>query len=115
MISLPLAAAPLIHMLPTHAGLGGSTVICVVYPFCEGNRNVLLVLVSLLGLCNSVAFSTSYQIVTHFATPNSVALTTGKTQSLTMQQDVNTLQWECSSIIIRRSRSTSCSQTEEYC
>lgn len=58
-------------------GLGGSTLICIVYPFYESSRDVLLVLVSLLGLCNSVAFSTSYQIVTHFSTSNSVALTTG--------------------------------------
>lgn len=51
---------------------------CIIYPFCESRKNVLLVLVSVLGLCNSVAFSTSYQIVTHFSTINSVALTTGE-------------------------------------
>lgn len=70
-LCLPLASG-------CHAGLGGSTLICIVYPFCESSRNVLLVLVSLLGLCNSVAFSTSYQIVTHFSTNNSVSLTTGE-------------------------------------
>ncbi|KAL0033491.1 hypothetical protein WJX77_011956 [Trebouxia sp. C0004] len=58
-------------------GLGGSALVCAIYPFYETSRTVLLVLVSLLGLCNSVAFSTSYQIVTHFGTSNSVALTTG--------------------------------------
>ena len=42
---------------------------------------MLLVLVSLLGLCNSVAFSTSYQVVTHFSTTNSVALTTGEART----------------------------------
>jgi len=60
------------------AGLGGSALVCAIYPFYETSRTVLLGLVSLLGLCNSVAFSTSYQVVTHFGTSNSVALTTGK-------------------------------------
>ncbi|DBA76842.1 TPA: hypothetical protein ACH3X2_008857 [Trebouxia sp. C0005] len=59
-------------------GVGGSAVICAIYPFYEASRTILLLLVSLLGLCNSIAFSTSYQIVTHFGTSNSVALTTGK-------------------------------------
>ncbi|DBB16535.1 TPA: hypothetical protein ACH3X3_014799 [Trebouxia sp. C0006] len=58
-------------------GLGGSALICAIYPFYEASRTILLVLVSLLGLCNSIAFSTSYQTVTHFGTSNSVALTTG--------------------------------------
>lgn len=39
---------------------------------------VLLSLVAFLGLCNSIAFSTAYQIVTHFQTSNSVALTLGE-------------------------------------
>ena len=60
------------------AGLGGSALISAIYPFYESSRNVLIVLVSILGLCNSIAFSTSYQVVTHFGTSNSVALTTGK-------------------------------------
>ena len=66
------------HLYPLSAGLGGSALICAIYPFYEASRTILLVLVSLLGLCNSIAFSTSYQIVTHFGTSNSVALTTGK-------------------------------------
>ena len=69
---------PCLHLYTLFAGLGGSTLICAIYPFYEASRTILLVLVSLLGLCNSIAFSTSYQIVTHFGTSNSVALTTGK-------------------------------------
>ena len=67
-----------LHLYTLFAGLGGSALICAIYPFYEASRTILLVLVSLLGLCNSIAFSTSYQIVTHFGTSNSVALTTGK-------------------------------------
>jgi len=67
-----------LHLYTLSAGLGGSALICAIYPFYEASRTILLVLVSLLGLCNSIAFSTSYQIVTHFGTSNSVALTTGK-------------------------------------
>ena len=67
-------------------GLGGSTVVCALYPFFETSRTVLLVLVALLGLCNSVAFSTSYQVVTHFATGSSVALTTGGHASFTQNK-----------------------------
>lgn len=67
-----------VHLCTLSAGLGGSAVICAIYPFYEASRTILLLLVSLLGLCNSIAFSTSYQIVTHFGTSNSVALTTGK-------------------------------------
>lgn len=67
-----------LHLYTLSSGLGGSALICAIYPFYEASRTILLVLVSLLGLCNSIAFSTSYQIVTHFGTSNSVALTTGK-------------------------------------
>lgn len=53
--------------------------ICLAYPFYDREKLVLLSLVAFLGLCNSIAFSAAYQIVTHFHTDNSVALTTGKT------------------------------------
>ncbi|DBA82036.1 TPA: hypothetical protein ACH3X1_007732 [Trebouxia sp. C0004] len=76
-------------------GLGGSALVCAIYPFYETSRTVLLVLVSLLGLCNSVAFSTSYQIVTHFGTSNSVALTTGKQVQLGASLMPESLEWFC--------------------
>lgn len=59
------------------AGLGGSAAITLVYPFFERQKVMLLSLVAILGLCNSIAFSTAYQLVTLFPTSNSVALTTG--------------------------------------
>lgn len=65
------------HATCQTAGLGGSAAVCAVYPFHENSKTVLLMLVGLLGTLNSIAFSTSYQIVTHFAISNSVALTTG--------------------------------------
>ena len=82
-------------MVIYNAGLGGSAVVCAIYPFYENFKEVLLLLVALLGVLNSIAFSTSYQIVTHFTTSNSVALTTGEQLSSCMQQmaPVRTLQW----------------------
>ena len=62
------------------SGLGGSAAISLTYPFYDNERIVLLTLVALLGLCNSIAFSTAYQVVTHFQTESSVALTTGRTK-----------------------------------
>ena len=86
-----------LHLYTLSAGLGGSALVCAIYPFYESSRTVLLVLVSLLGLCNSVAFSTSYQIVTHFGTSNSVALTTGKEVQLGLMPDAarQYYYWHC--------------------
>ena len=67
--------------------------ICLAYPFYDRERMVLLSLVAFLGLCNSIAFSTAYQIVTHFHTDNSVSLTTGKTASVSATSFKHSAGW----------------------
>jgi hypothetical protein len=68
------------------SGLGGSGLVCAVYPLYMNtmSRMYLLAIVALLGLCSSIAFGSSYQLVSHFPTINIVALSIGVSTPLNL-------------------------------
>ncbi|WIA22536.1 hypothetical protein OEZ86_009526 [Tetradesmus obliquus] len=58
-------------------GLGGLVLLCLALPYCCGSITALLAATAAVGVCYSIAFGTSYQLVTHFPPGCTVALTTG--------------------------------------
>ncbi|KAK9828283.1 hypothetical protein WJX74_007233 [Apatococcus lobatus] len=58
-------------------GLGGSAIICALYPFYAESVPYLLWITAFLGVFSGIAFGSSYQLVAYFEPVNTVALTTG--------------------------------------
>ncbi|KAK9849775.1 hypothetical protein WJX84_003292 [Apatococcus fuscideae] len=58
-------------------GLGGSAIICALYPFYAESVPYLLWVTAFLGVFSGIAFGSSYQLVAYFEPVNTVALTTG--------------------------------------
>ncbi|KAF6261556.1 hypothetical protein COO60DRAFT_1636708 [Scenedesmus sp. NREL 46B-D3] len=58
-------------------GLGGLALLSLALPYCCGSIQALLAATAAVGVCYSIAFGTSYQLVTHFPPACTVSLTTG--------------------------------------
>jgi hypothetical protein len=58
-------------------GLGGLALLCLALPYCCSSTQALLAATAAVGVCYSIAFGTSYQLVTHFPPACTVSLTTG--------------------------------------
>jgi hypothetical protein len=52
--------------------------LCLALPYCCGSTQALLAATAAVGVCYSIAFGTSYQLVTHFPPACTVSLTTGE-------------------------------------
>ena len=66
-------------------GLGGSALICVLFPLFTPTLAFVLQMTCLLGLCCGIAFGSSYQLVSHFSVTCNMALTIGKTFHISQQ------------------------------
>ena len=63
-------------------GLGGSALICALFPLFTPTLGFVLQMTCLLGLCCGIAFGSSYQLVSHFSVICNMALTIGKASHL---------------------------------
>ena len=76
--SWTLQCLQLIRRWRSHAGLGGAGLLSALFPFLSSHLSSVLALTTLIGLCCGVAFTSSYQLVSHFGVECSKSLTIGR-------------------------------------
>ena len=69
-------------------GLGGSALICALFPLFMPTLGFVLQMTCLLGLCCGIAFGSSYQLVSHFSVICNMALTIGKASHIFLHMAV---------------------------